>query len=346
MKNKQLSLKDKQILTNEWAMILSSGLPISEGLYILKDQVMNKDLKEVIESIQKDFLENGDFAGAIKNSKAFDPYMEKMIYIGQQSGHLDEVMQKMVEYYQRQRDMENQVKEALTYPMVLLCIMFIIVALMVFKVLPIFEGLLDNLALSVSDFSFSLMNIGTLFGKISLGVLVVILLGFLLFWLGNQYFKNNSNWNNFLSTFVLTKKLYLKLSLAKFTYAISLFFAGGYPIDEAIDIVSDFIEHPQLKKKILEIKDDLMNGSSFISLLLKKKVYEGYYANMLAIADRTGKQDEMFHRLSDLYQKDVEDATSRFINVIEPSIIAFLSLIVGILLLSIMLPLMSLMVAL
>ena len=66
MKNKQLSLKDKQILTNEWAMILSSGLPISEGLYILQDQVMNKDLKEVIESIQKDFLENGDFAGAIK----------------------------------------------------------------------------------------------------------------------------------------------------------------------------------------------------------------------------------------------------------------------------------------
>lgn len=165
MKNKQLSLKDKQILTNEWAMILSSGLPISEGLYILQDQVMNKDLKEVIESIQKDFLENGDFAGAIKNIKAFDPYMEKMIYIGQQSGHLDEVMQKMVEYYQRQEDMENQVKEALTYPMVLLCIMFIIVALMVFKVLPIFEGLLDNLALSVSDFSFSLMNIGTLFGK-------------------------------------------------------------------------------------------------------------------------------------------------------------------------------------
>lgn len=77
MKNKQLSLKDKQILTNEWAMILSSGLPISEGLYILQDQVMNKDLKEVVESIQKDFLENGDFAGAIKNSKAFDPYMEK-----------------------------------------------------------------------------------------------------------------------------------------------------------------------------------------------------------------------------------------------------------------------------
>lgn len=67
---------------------------------------------------------------------------------------------------------------------------------------------------------------------------------------------------------------------------------------------------------------------------------------MLAIADRKGKQDEMFHRLSDLYQKDVEDTTSRFINVIEPSIIAFLSLIVGVLLLSIMLPLMSLMVAL
>ena len=80
MKNKQLSLKDKQILTNEWAMILSSGLPISEGLYILQDQVMNKDLKEVVESIQKDFLENGDFAGAIKNSKAFDQNKEKMIW--------------------------------------------------------------------------------------------------------------------------------------------------------------------------------------------------------------------------------------------------------------------------
>lgn len=346
MKQKKLSLKEKQIVTNEWAMILSSGLPISEGFSLLQDQAMDKNIRDTMASIQKDFLEYGDFSAALKKSEAFDPYMEKMVYMGQQSGHLDEVMQKMVEYYQRQEDMENQLKEAITYPLVLLCIMFVIVALMVFKVLPIFQGLLDNLALSVSDFSFSLMSIGYLFGKISLGILVVILICFFLFWLGNRYFQNNQSWVKFQSTFILTKNLYNKLALAKFTYAISLFFASGYPIDESIAIVGDFVDHPQLKKKILEVRDELLNGYSLVSLLINKKIYQGYYASMLEIADKTGTQDEMFHKLSDILQKDVDNTTSRFINIIEPSIIAFLSLIVGILLLSIMLPLMSLMVAL
>lgn len=343
MKSNKLTLKEKYILTSELEMILSSGLQIYDGLYIIQDQLPTPFLKEVVLRVQKEFEEHGNFYEAIKNSQAFDTYMEQMIFMGEQSGHLDSVMKELSQYYERQEDMQNQLKEAATYPLVLLVMMFVIVAIMVYKVLPIFQDVLQSMGTSLTSFSKAMMDFGVVFGQVSFFVLVLLLVIVLGFGIYSKMKKDSSGIQTFLASFFMTKRLYRSLSLARLTYAISLFVSSGYPMEESVKYLCEFISHPILKKKMDQVKHDIEAGDSFVQAILKEGIYDGTYANMLAIGERTGHQDEVLDQLSHLYQRDVEQSTSHFLNVIEPTIIALLSLIVGIILLSIMLPLMSLM---
>lgn len=333
---KPLSLQEKTIFASELEMILSSGLDIHQGLEIIIDQLPSQNLKQTVLQIQKIVEEEGTFFQGVAQSQAFDPYTEQMIQTGEISGHLDEVLKELVKYYQRQQAMNKQLKEAFTYPFILLIMMFLIVALMVFKVLPIFEDVLSSTGAS-SD----LMTFGMRFGQVSFLALLVLLVVVVLFGLYFLTSKNKQGMFKFLASFKLTRKIVKNLSLARLTYALSLFVSSGYPIEQTMDILCAFVEHPKLKKKIEAVRDDVNQGASFGESLLKHQIYEGLYANMLAIGVHTGQQDAVLKKLGDLYQDEVQETTARFLNIIEPLIIALLSIIVGVILLSIMLPLLG-----
>ena len=108
-------------------------------------------------------------------------------------------------------------------------------------------------------------------------------------------------------------------------------------------IAANYITHKELKEKILRVIKGMENGESFVDCILKEKVFNGSHASMLTIGIKSGRQEEVLKKLVDLYQKDIIESTSHFLNIIEPTIVAILSLIVGIILLSIMLPLMGIM---
>ena len=335
---KKLSLQEKQIFAGELEMILSSGLGIEEGLQIIAQELPSQALKETVQSMIETFAQEGTFYAAVVQTQAFDPYMEQMVRMGELSGHLDEVLKELVKYYQRQNDMQRQLKEAATYPFILLVMMFLIVGIMVFKVLPIFEDVLASTGAMPS-----VMRFGMLFGQISFVFLFIVLLLIVIFAIVLMIKKSSFH---FLMSFPLTRKLYKDLSLARLTYALSLFVSSGYPIEETIGLLGEFVDHPVLKKKIEAIHQDVKEGKSFGQALLDHQVYEGTYANMLAIGIHTGKQDSVLQSLGNLYEQEVEASTSRFLNIIEPTIIALLSIIVGVILLSIMLPLLGILSAL
>lgn len=334
---KPLTIKEKQIFASELEMIFASGLGIGEGLQIMEANASSDAIKEVIHSLSDSFAQNQNFSSAIAQSQCFDAYMEQMVRIGEQSGHLDTVMKELSLYYKRLDHLRSQVQEACTYPFILIVLMIVIVAVMVFKVLPIFQDVLMQTGASTN----ALVQFGQVFGYISFVILLVLIISFALGFIVLVQKKNAQKSARFLATFFLTKKMYRSLSLGRFTYGLSLFVSGGYPIDEAIKMLQSLVAHPELSEKISAVQEDITLGKSFVESMLEHKIYDGIYANMLAIGLHTGQQDLVLKQLSLAYEEEVEASTSRFLNIIEPSIIALLSIIVGILLLSIMLPLLG-----
>ena len=136
-------------------------------------------------------------------------------------------------------------------------------------------------------------------------------------------------------------KLNYQKEMTKFTYILSLFVSSGYALIDAVDIILLSIEHPVLKDKILHVKNSMLEGESLANALVKENVYDQGYGALLMAADQSGHQDEVLKTLSNRYKEDLERMLSSFLNRLEPSMIAGLSLLVGFVLISIMLPLMN-----
>lgn len=138
--------------------------------------------------------------------------------------------------------------------------------------------------------------------------------------------------------------LHKNMALAKLTYALSLFISSGYPLEETIQYLPSFITHKPLKEKMEAVNQKMQKENcSFMDAFSQAQVYSGSTLSYLSIGLRSGKQEEVLKKLVDLYENQVDESTSKFINIIEPTIVTICSLIVGIILLSIMLPLMGIM---
>ncbi|MGX8834625.1 type II secretion system F family protein [Amedibacillus sp. YH-ame6] len=328
----------------QMSMILSSGLSVQEGLEIIMDDSDNKLMKEACKQIHEEVVAQGSFYQAIKDHECFDDYMKQMVKIGEVSGHLDNVMQELSAYYERAYDLSKQLREALFYPFVLLLMMWVVVGIIMWKVLPIFTNVLENMGSPLPESATMMMQFGSGFAIVSFVILTVLLL--LVLYVVVRMRKGEGNGAIFLSKFFLTKRLFHNISMARMTYAFSLFISGGFDIEDSLSYLPGIVDEELTKEKIIACMQGMKEGESFEAMIQKVHLYDGAYANMIITGFHSGKSDDVMKKISLLYEKDVDHSISSFLNTIEPVIVVFLSLIVGVILLSVMLPLMSIMTSL
>lgn len=319
-----LTNEEKYIFTSELAFTLKNGLSVDEGLKMLvgQDNHISKHSKLILNDMEKGI----SFYDALKNSNEFDEYMIQMVKVGLSIGNLDVIFNQLSQYYDRQKKLSYQIKDAITYPFVLVLMMFIIVSVIVFKVFPIFENILKQMSMSLS-----LMVSAKIISYIGL-ILLLIVLVFGIF----MYFYYRST-----KKLWLMNKLNIQIQMTKLTYLLSLFVSSGYSLMEALDIISETIEDKMLKNKIQAVKKDMIEGDSLATGLVKENVYPNSYGSLIVAASQSGHEDEILATLSIRYQEDLERMISSFLNRLEPVMIAGLSLLVGFVLISVMLPLMN-----
>lgn len=338
----KMTINEKYIFTSQMAMILTSGFSIYQGIDMIYEEIDNKKIKDVLMLISKKLDEQRSFSQALALTDAFDDYMVNLVDIGETSGNLDEVMQSLSDYYLRIDDITNKLKQALTYPVILIMMMAVVVGIIVFKVLPIFKDVLRGLGSDLSTYATMFMEFGQLFSIICLIILLILVIVVLA---GYVYQKITSI--NILSSFVqksfFTKKLSQSLNRAQMTYALSLFVASGYDLHEAMKFIPKLVDDKELCIKLDKCNYDLDKGAGFTEVIKMYQIYQGIDLNMIQVGFKTGQIDTTLKKLSDKFQDEVSNAIDHFLNIIEPTIVTLLSLIVGIVLISVMLPLISIM---
>ena len=161
----------------QMSMILAGGLSVEEGLEIIGDDTDNPHMKEAAACLLEKVHVIGSFSAALEEAPYFDTYAKKMVEIGEISGHLDNVMKELALYYERSSDLKQSLKEALTYPSILLLMMWAVVGIIVWKVLPIFEKVLLHMGAALQGTAASMMRFGQLFATASFIILTLFLLG-------------------------------------------------------------------------------------------------------------------------------------------------------------------------
>lgn len=338
----KMTVNEKYIFTSQMAMILTSGFSIYQGIDMIGEDIDNKKIKDVLMLIAKNLDDQVSFSQALALTDAFDDYMVNLVDIGETSGNLDDVMKSLSDYYLRIDDITNKLKQALTYPVILITMMAVVVGIIVFKVLPIFKDVLRGLGSDLSTYASMFMEFGQVFSLICLIILlllvIIVLAGYVY-----QKITNMNILSNFVQKSFFTKKLSQSLNRAQMTYALSLFVASGYDLHEAMKFIPKLIDDKELCSKLEKCNHDLDNGDSFAEVIKKYQIYQGINLNMIQVGFKTGQIDVTLKKLSDKFQDEVSNAIDHFLNIIEPAIVTFLSLIVGIVLISVMLPLISIM---
>lgn len=340
---KPLSIKETSIFCEQLGMILESGISQSEGISAIANEIADPEFKATLNSIVDKLNQNVYLSEALKESEIFDDYVINMIKVGEKSGYMDRVMNQLAIYYQRLEETKDKLKDAITYPSILMFMMLVVIGILLIQVLPIFHTVLNNLGTELSSFALALMHFGDALTRYGIFIiLIVILFGVIIVLKINKNKKHHSLVSN-LSLFVLTKKLAIDLSTAQFSFVLSLLINSGYNIEEALEFIPNMVHNEVVLKKIKVLQDLILSGKGFDNALIESNIFKSIYNRMIVIGVKTGKLEETLSKVSNEYENEVNSSINRFLNIVEPTLVAISSIIVGIILLSVMLPLMSVM---
>lgn len=335
---KQLSYQDLSIFCEQISMMNRSGILLHSGMQMIADDTSNSHKKAIYQNLANKLAAGEMLDIALKSSSVFPEYMVHLVEIGIKSGKLDTVMDGLSAYYNRQQMMRQNIKSAVVYPIVLIAMMLIVLVFLAYKVLPVFEQVFNSLGAQMSPWATYIMNIGSLFGRYSIFLAVllfVVLIAILVF---TRTDSGKAAFTNFFTG----KKISEKFALSTFASSMSLMLSSGLNLDLALDLSSKAILNRDVKRKVEEagrlIKEESV---SFVESLDKVGLLSNTMIGLLGMGHTSGSTDSALEYIAELYEDDYQNALMKRVSLIEPISIVIITILIGSILTSVMFPLLG-----
>lgn len=343
IEQKMLTNRELSVFCAQISMLLRSGIAVPEGIRIMLEDIEDAEGERILTSLL-DCCELGTpLSDALIQSKVFPKYLMDMVRIGEATGKLEEVMAALERYYDREETVSKNIRSAVRYPVVMIVMMVLVVGVLVVKVLPIFNQVFIQFGTEMTGLGGSILRIGMTLSQYSLwfvGLLAAAAL-FLLYLSATP--QGRALRSRLGMRFFATKKIYERRANASFTSALALMLASGLDTDKSLEMAAQLVDHPVVKARIEDCQKSIAQGTNFASALVEAKLFSGVYGRMISIAFKTGTADSAIQQLADQYSMELENEINDRIFMVEPTLVAVFSVIVGIILLSVMLPLMGIM---
>ena len=320
------------------ALILEAGLPLYDGMETLAGADSASANADIYAAASKGVTETGSLYDAIKEDKRWPKYLIEMVGIGERSGQLDKVMRGLEAYYAREDRIRSSISSAVTYPLVLGVMLIVIVLILLWKVLPVFRRVLNSMGVGLTESGSLLMRLGVSVGWIILAlvalVVIAVVTGVVL-----MRTKHREKVMNLVQKIMpALQRLNKKLSASRVASVLSMMLSGGFPTDEALEMTSNVLDDREAAEKVKKIRASLEEGSTFAEAVTGVNLFDDLHNRMITMGSATGQEDQVLSKLASLYEEQVEDGITRLVAIIEPTLVALLSIVIGAVLLSVMLP--------
>lgn len=328
-----LSDMELAIFCQQMAMVITAGLPAYQGISILMEDSDNATSKALFKELFEPMQLGSTLHAALRDTNKFPEYMVNMIELGEETGKLEEVLKSLAFYYEREAGIQSAVRHAITYPSIMIAMMFVIIIVMITQVLPIFSQIYAQLGSELTGNARFLMEISNILNSNLLGfvilVIVLLVLAIVFYYSpwGKKYRKGT--------------KLAKKISAGRFASCMYLALASGLDTDRGLELASLLVDNDYMQEKISTCREHISNGEGFTKALTMSGIFSKMYSSWLSIGFTTGAMDEVMERISTAYQEETDEDISRFISLLEPILVAILSFLIGLILLSFILPLLG-----
>lgn len=325
------------------ALILKAGIPLYDGMETLCESIEDEKFRKNFQKISDIVNDTGSLYEAVKQVGFFPSYMVNMIHIGEESGQLDDVLEGLSRYYEREASVKKSVQSAIAYPMILIIMMSAVIALLVMKVMPLFEKIFINLGTEMSNSGKAIMNMGMIIGKVALVLTILLLISIIGFYIYSKIGNGTEKTEVILSKIPAVRNLNNKMAASRFASVISMMLSSGLELDRALEMASEIVTDGLAKKKIEECANLVKEGTSFPEALAKIQMFSALDSRMINVGFKAGRLDGVMSKMSEVYEEEVDQSLAKLVSFIEPTLVAVLSFIIGGILVSVMLPLASIM---
>ena len=334
-----ITARDLMVFTRQFATMIDAGLPMVQCLDILGSQSENPELRKVILNIKATVESGSTLADALrKHPKVFNRLFVNLVDAGETGGILDNILNRLAEYIEKNQKLVKQIKGALIYPISILTVSFLVTIVLLVFVIPVFQEMF-------ADFGQALPGATQLVVDFSEGTranLHWILGGMAGLIFGGMSFYRNPKGRLLVDEFLLEAPvvgpLIQKVAVAKFTRTLGTMLASGVPILEALEIVSATAGNMVVENGLQRVREKISEGKSMSAPLAEIKAFPPMVVQMITVGESTGALDTMLSKIADFYDDEVDTAVSTMMSLLEPIIMAFLAVILGGLVISMYLP--------
>lgn len=339
----KVKLRDLALFCRQFATTLRSGITVVDSLDILKKQSTNKKLKEVVEKIHEDVQKGNALSYAFsKEPKIFPPLLTNMVETGEVSGTLDDVMDKMATHFEKEYKINQKVKAAITYPIVVSVVAIAVVVMLLTFVIPTFVQMFASfdaelplptrIILFISD---SLQK----FWFVYIGVIAFIVYAI-------KKYASTSDGRLRVDQFKLKMPVFgdlnTKIAMSRFSSNLAVMLNSGVDIIQAVEVVQRVVGNDFLKTRLDDIKDAIRKGYGLGMSMEQNGAFPPLVYQMVDVGENSGTLDYVLDKVAEFYESEVDTAISQLTTIIEPLIIVVLGFVIGFIVVSMLLPIFEL----
>jgi type IV pilus assembly protein PilC len=343
LKREKVRLKDLSIYSRQLSILINADLPLIQSLNILAEQTKNKYFSKVIKSIREE-VEAGSTLNQAKRKfpKVFDNLYCNLVASGEQSGSLDVVLTRLAEYIEKMVKLRSQVTQAMTYPSAIMAFAILVSIFMMWKIVPVFSNLFIELGAELPFLTLIIVSMSNFVQKYIVWIFVGAIGLIILFRYINRTPQGRRAIDSVKLKMPLFGELIRKVAVSRITRTLSTLLSGGVPILESLKITSSTAGNMIIEEGVVEARRSVAEGKNFTDSLKESGQFPFMVTQMVSVGEATGTLDEMLMKIADFYDDEVSASVASLLSLLEPILLIVVGGIIGSIVISMYLPIFSL----
>jgi len=329
---KKVKPDDLVVFSKQFATMVKAGLPILNVLEMLRDQVENPAMRDVVEDIRK------SLEGGVSLSKSFEKYPDlfdnvyvNLIKAGEASGKLDVFLLKIVDALEKKEKIKKKIKSALMYPSIMFTVAVVVSAFMLIKVVPVFAKMYDGMGIALPTPTAVILGMSDFLRGTGGLVMLISIISFVVAfkYLTTKNAAIRYKWHKQVLRLPVFGDLILKSLIARISLILGNLSAAGVNLLESLDIAKSVSNNVVVTEAIDNVKKGVFSGETLTKLFLKEPLFPPTFSQLISVGEQTGQLDEMFNSVAMYYEEEFDGAVDNMSSLIEPIMIVFMGLMIG-----------------
>ncbi|WP_432665239.1 type II secretion system F family protein [Wukongibacter baidiensis] len=335
----RVKTKDIAVFCRQFHVMLNAGVSLIKCLDILRFQTDNKKLKKVLEEVYEEVQKGLTFSEALKNQRStFPDLLIHMVEAGEVSGTLDVIMERMAVHFEKENKIQNKVKGAMIYPIILSTVSVLVVVFLLTFVMPTFVGMFTTSGVELPLPTKILLIISNMMKKVWYLLILVLFMGIY----GIKKYMATDRGSFFIDHIKMkipvVKGTTQRVVTSRFTRTMSTLLVSGIPLIQAIEIVSKIVQNKIVEKGLLDVKEEVKKGIELATPIDRIGFFPPMVVSMIKIGEESGSLDEILDKTANFYDEEVEVAMHKMVTMLEPLMIVFMAVIIGAIVIAMVLP--------